>query len=475
MRSRQRAVAAALGWLLPTLAAQANGGPVAVAQGEATPIVGGLAPLRDSGIRLVAEDLTVRLRDDGTGYSVVARYVLANAGPPTRVPYAVPLRNLTESCQPFEDDDCGGRPGVPFYRNTLAALPGAIKIELAGRRFPCALAVPPDIEWQSKPPATARWDAAAMASSAGWCVAELAVPSGPRIPLTLAYDATFGFFDEYRFDTGTAARAPRSLEYLLFPASWWSGRPDRVRMTLEAGRFAGLVEIESPPGFAWNAERTRASWDLATPDLAALRALRAKVHVGPILEAEDLGHCRRSGRPRALFSGELELMPPVSVTASSTLAPQASSTYAPEHVFDGDPTTAWCEGSKGPGVGEWIELRWNESGDPAGYVLRPGYAKDDRTWLANRRVRSFRLAPCDRPADGMVVDLDPDANVAGYRLPSRAAYSALRVGSEGLSSVDAEGTQCVRLTLLAVTEGKHADACISEFFPLDVPCLHVDY
>jgi hypothetical protein len=67
--------------------------------------------------------------------------------------------------------------------------------------------------------------------------------------------------------------------------------------------------------------------------------------------------------------------------------------YHPLYVADGDPTTAWVEGAKGPGVGEWIRLKVTPL-DGATRVrlrIRNGYQKSAHLFEANARVKDLTV------------------------------------------------------------------------------------
>lgn len=85
----------------------------------------------------------------------------------------------------------------------------------------------------------------------------------------------------------------------------------------------------------------------------------------------------------------------VSVTASSCL----SNRYSPQYALDGKPETAWVEGSKGNGEGEWLQIllqaeKFSPSSTPFTVFeigIIPGYAKSPATWTENNRVKTALL------------------------------------------------------------------------------------
>lgn len=85
-------------------------------------------------------------------------------------------------------------------------------------------------------------------------------------------------------------------------------------------------------------------------------------------------------------------------TASSSLAPQGNETYGVENLNDYYRMDAWAEGVQGDGIGESIEIREMYQGGSDGELFRynevcivNGYAKDEKTWQENNRVKSMKL------------------------------------------------------------------------------------
>src|SRR5690242_16085841 len=71
--------------------------------------------------------------------------------------------------------------------------------------------------------------------------------------------------------------------------------------------------------------------------------------------------------------------------------------YHPNYVADDDPATAWVEGAKGSGAGEWIRI-WVTPLDKTTKVrlrVRNGYQKSKDLWKANARAKevTLRLVP----------------------------------------------------------------------------------
>ena len=85
------------------------------------------------------------------------------------------------------------------------------------------------------------------------------------------------------------------------------------------------------------------------------------------------------------------------IVASSALKAQGSKSYKASNVFDRDPETAWVEGVKGHGIGQWIELKntsIRETGIWCGVYqicILNGYVKSDKAWRENGRVKRLKV------------------------------------------------------------------------------------
>ena len=85
------------------------------------------------------------------------------------------------------------------------------------------------------------------------------------------------------------------------------------------------------------------------------------------------------------------------VVASSALKAQGSKNYKASNIFDMDPETAWVEGVKGHGIGQWIEFKdvsvrqdgiWCEV---CTISILNGYVKSDKAWRENGRVKRLKV------------------------------------------------------------------------------------
>ena len=80
-----------------------------------------------------------------------------------------------------------------------------------------------------------------------------------------------------------------------------------------------------------------------------------------------------------------------SVEASSVRKSEKGNLYIAENIFDSDIRTAWCEGVRGAGKGEWIKIDFGKKLKISSLELKPGYFKNASIWKKNNRVSSVQL------------------------------------------------------------------------------------
>lgn len=133
---------------------------------------------------------------------------------------------------------------------------------------------------------------------------------------------------------------------------------------------------------------------------------------------------------RALATGEEErpggvtVLPVESVTASSEL----EDAYAAEMVTDGDPTTAWQEGTEGDGTGAWIELTLPGPAAITRLLVWNGYQKGSH-FAENGRARRLAIDAGDR---SFVVDLLDIEGPQAVDLPTPVRAQRLRLTVEAI-------------------------------------------
>jgi hypothetical protein len=160
------------------------------------------------------------------------------------------------------------------------------------------------------------------------------------------------------------------------------------------------------------------------------------------------------------------------VRASSSLK-EGERVYGPQLAFDGDMSTAWCEGADGLGVGEWIEIPL-VSAEFSHVQIWPGYLKSDahlenngspkryrvshKDWAFEVVNTTVRLDPERWPQHGFVGDYTDFTGTSGHVVqPEGVGHDSF-----ALEGADAVG-DVVRIQILEANPGKkHEDICISE-------------
>ncbi len=86
-----------------------------------------------------------------------------------------------------------------------------------------------------------------------------------------------------------------------------------------------------------------------------------------------------------------------SITCSSVLTGpnQQKDYYGSQNLFDGSEKTAWVEGAKGDGIGEWILFDFNSSCQISGLRIQAGYFASKSTYSNNNRVKEIELIYSD--------------------------------------------------------------------------------
>jgi len=116
---------------------------------------------------------------------------------------------------------------------------------------------------------------------------------------------------------------------------------------------------------------------------------------------------------------------PYSIIASSYLkSNNASINYLPENAHDGDLSTAWVEGVKGYGTGEYLVYYFEHTMARITEVrVANGYVKTDKTWRENSRVKKLKMYVDDEPF--AILNLEDNSNEQifkfepiGYKRPA---------------------------------------------------------
>lgn len=106
---------------------------------------------------------------------------------------------------------------------------------------------------------------------------------------------------------------------------------------------------------------------------------------------------------------QLEPQPPHFswISASSFLKEQNGFSYIPENTVDGMLNTAWLEGIKGNGIGEWIMYSAETEQLLSSITLFNGYLKNNTTYVSNGKIKKLSV----ELSDGSILTYDiPKSN-----------------------------------------------------------------
>jgi len=148
--------------------------------------------------------------------------------------------------------------------------------------------------------------------------------------------------------------------------------------------------------------------------------------------------------------------------------------YNSFNLCDGKLETAWVEGVKGDGIGEWVKISINAYSSLAEYTTTPftieklgvipGYAKNMKTWLENNRVKTLLVIihspPPSAPAKNEWV-------VLRLNLKDEMKVQLFDVPNDKIAANDNPMVKEIWLKIEEVYKGtKYDDTCISEFIAI---------
>lgn len=159
---------------------------------------------------------------------------------------------------------------------------------------------------------------------------------------------------------------------------------------------------------------------------------------------------------------------PKEVTASSSLPAQGDNSYSGRNAHDLSYKTAWVEGVKGEGVGEFLLYKFSaESPRVTTIIVVNGYVKSLDAWKNNGRVKKLK----------MYVNNAPYAILHLEDLPAAQTFDVEPIGENNRANYEAMKAKPdwkLKFEIMEVYYGaKYDDVAITEiyFSGLDVHCL----
>ncbi len=131
-------------------------------------------------------------------------------------------------------------------------------------------------------------------------------------------------------------------------------------------------------------------------------------------------------------------------SVSSALPVDGRFDYYGENLLDEDPSTCWCEGAEGNGIGESIKLELDSDHPVQKIEIKSGYCKDQNVYTKNSRPKKIKI----EFENGKTINAQLEDVYNTY---------------QEIDVVDAEGSSYVVITILDVYSGTvYTDTCISE-------------
>ena len=144
-----------------------------------------------------------------------------------------------------------------------------------------------------------------------------------------------------------------------------------------------------------------------------------------------------------------------SVVTSSQLPDAAGKSYSGMNLVDDDPTTVWCEGVKGTGIGETITLKLDKEQQVFGVMICNGYTADYDLYTNNGKLTR--------------VDVDfgngcsAEGDLEGF---AYEGYTSENLAESNRSRIELDEpvmTDTIIITILGAESGaKYDDTCVSE-------------
>lgn len=326
----------------------------------------GFEPHATEKIRMVDEQLLINLRQKEAGVEI--QYLMRNeTDQKVKIRFGFPVEELS-------DRDLMGEP--------LPALPVTTdKLEYCQDYSVTARNKPLDSKWQKeeKPAEDKRFK-----GISGWLVSELTFRPHEEIPVTIRFRS--GYASEYWSVSENTSASAAIFRYRLSTAAVWAGTIGNGRVVLKPDGIPAADLKVIRPANRFKKEGDQWVWDFK--DLEPTLDDDFEVEAVPEIrtynsENANTTYIERGGKWGMAHSN-------YAVTASSTLPSDGNLTYVADHLKEYYGEEAWSEGAKGPGIGEWLELKPEVAKPLTGIGIKPGYNKDD-LFKANARPKKIQV------------------------------------------------------------------------------------
>ena len=142
------------------------------------------------------------------------------------------------------------------------------------------------------------------------------------------------------------------------------------------------------------------------------------------------------------------------IKVSSELNAINNNSYAGKNIIDFNTKTAWVEGVKGDGIGEWIEINYEDWITPIRVInFYNGYCKNEKTWKENGRVKKIKLYVNNRAyavlnlkdtmlCQGFCIDIGDDVVINKLKFEILEVYKGEKYEDTAISEILFEYHSC---------------------------------
>ena len=162
---------------------------------------------------------------------------------------------------------------------------------------------------------------------------------------------------------------------------------------------------------------------------------------------------------------------PDSISASSYLkSTNTAINYLPENIHDLSFKTAWVEGVKGYGIGEYIVYHFNQTAPRiTKIIIANGYVKSEKAYRENSRVKKLKLYLDDKPF--AILNLEDSRREQTFEFEPIGRKRPINVDWKELDKLP---KWTLKFEILEIYQGeKYDDVAISEIYfdGIDVHCF----
>lgn len=152
------------------------------------------------------------------------------------------------------------------------------------------------------------------------------------------------------------------------------------------------------------------------------------------------------------------------VKVSSQLENQGRYNYDIKNLFDNDLDSCWAEGQDGYGIGDTIELRFDQGVYLMCVAAINGYIMNEDTYYDNARIKKLKVEFIDGANENKYEDIVEFEDIDYNQIDRNYIYKTMQViGNYGDGRLIQNDNTYIKLTILDVYKGKkYQDTCISE-------------